>query len=677
MIKKILFFLTILLLYSCSQNRRNISAEWNKKKTDSLYFSAYDPSKNLVQRKAAIEKLYKHYSIRKNDSTKRRNFFKIANRYRAVGDHANFLDMTNQVMSLAKKAEDSNSVGRAYFYYGLYYFNLAQNDSTFFYFHKAEKIFRSTKNLQYIATIQVNKASLLKTINEISSAEMLVTSALTIAKEIKDPFLVYRCNYLIGDFRYLLKDYEKAIEYHRNAMEVIKDVDEHFRNEFKIASISRLGTVYGAAGNLIKSLDFYDRAFKEPGLQDHFPALYADVIEGRSITNYKLNNVDPLTELKKALDIRQKIGSKMESMMLKLKIAEYFIDEEKFSLARPHIVSAFKESKKLKNSLIKLQVLRLMGKMDRQNSSLHYDKYIQLKDSLQTEERKEKNQYALIAYETADILHQKELMEVENEKLQLRSWTILGFGSFTILSGIFLFIFRTQKLKNRELQLKTDQQKDQEEIFRLMLEQQEKIEEGKLLEKNRISKELHDGVMGRLSGIRLNLYVLNKKNDSATIKKCITYVDKIQEVEKEIRAISHNLNNEIFGNTINFVSVIEHLLQPVRDHSDINFLKDVDQGIKWNLIHGNIKVQVYRIVQESLQNISKYSKASEVSLKMEKIDNNLNIEIIDNGIGFDTCKRSTGIGFKNMRQRANSINGNLTIASEIGTGTKIHLIIPL
>ena len=296
---------------------------------------------------------------------------------------------------------------------------------------------------------------------------------------------------------------------------------------------------------------------------------------------------------------------------------------------------------------------------------------------MQTEERKEKNQYALIAYETADILHQKELMEVENEKLQLRSWTILGFGSFTILSGIFLFIFRTQKLKNRELQLKTDQQKDQEEIFRLMIEQQEKIEEGKLLEKNRISKELHDGVMGRLSGIRLNLYVLNKKNDSATIKKCITYVDKIQEVEKEIRAISHNLNNEIFGNTINFVSVIEHLLQPVRDHSDINFLKDVDQGIKWNLIHGNIKVQVYRIVQESLQNISKYSKASEVSLKMEKIDNNLNIEIIDNGIGFDTCKRSTGIGFKNMRQRANSINGNLTIASEIGTGTKIHLIIPL
>jgi len=103
-----------------------------------------------------------------------------------------------------------------------------------------------------------------------------------------------------------------------------------------------------------------------------------------------------------------------------------------------------------------------------------------------------------------------------------------------------------------------------------MLNQQHRIEEGKFIEKNRISQELHDGIMGKLTAIRLNLFILKKRKDPETIEKCLPFIDDIQNIEKEIRQISHDLNQNVFDDNVTFISIVENLFTMIKGHSDID-----------------------------------------------------------------------------------------------------------
>lgn len=209
-----------------------------------------------------------------------------------------------------------------------------------------------------------------------------------------------------------------------------------------------------------------------------------------------------------------------------------------------------------------------------------------------------------------------------------------------------------------------------------MLDQHNKIDEGRQAEKKRIAQELHDGIMSKLTSTRLNLFVLSKRNDEETIKKCITHIDGIQEIEKEIRAISHDLNRDIFAAKDSFKAIIEALFENQKSISEANYSIEIDDKISWENIDSATKMHLYRIFQESLQNIYKYAKAKNVMASINKIDNQIAIEIKDDGKGFDVKKAKEGIGLKNMNARIAAINGTITFQSEKGKGTTIKINIP-
>ena len=79
-----------------------------------------------------------------------------------------------------------------------------------------------------------------------------------------------------------------------------------------------------------------------------------------------------------------------------------------------------------------------------------------------------------------------------------------------------------------------------------MLAQKAKEDEARQTEKKRIARELHDGIMNKLSSTRLNLAILSKKTDTETIQKCLTYINQINQIETDIRNISHDLNQDVF-----------------------------------------------------------------------------------------------------------------------------------
>jgi signal transduction histidine kinase len=137
----------------------------------------------------------------------------------------------------------------------------------------------------------------------------------------------------------------------------------------------------------------------------------------------------------------------------------------------------------------------------------------------------------------------KEIIQ-QNDVLANRNRNLLyGFVITFILVGL-LFIVRAQRARTRELLFKQAQQKANEEIFNLMMSQQSIIDESRYKEKKRLAQDLHDGVLGRMFGLRLNLDSLNSSTDPDAPQKRTELLNELKTIEQDIREISHDLNRE-------------------------------------------------------------------------------------------------------------------------------------
>lgn len=197
---------------------------------------------------------------------------------------------------------------------------------------------------------------------------------------------------------------------------------------------------------------------------------------------------------------------------------------------------------------------------------------------------------------------------------------------------------------------------------------------GQEMERNRIAMGLHDGMGQLLTALQLNINLLsmNPAGRKAILSKVIDLADKSI---KEYRAISHNLiSPRIYEEDIDIIitKLIEETFAhwPVRLRSSIK-LKSVD-------ISDVVKLELYRISQEILQNSIKHSQASELKFNVIQNESDV-IEIVyqDNGIGFDKTQHKKGVGLVSLENRIRALNGTLDIHSKIEEGTRIKMAIPL
>ena len=242
--------------------------------------------------------------------------------------------------------------------------------------------------------------------------------------------------------------------------------------------------------------------------------------------------------------------------------------------------------------------------------------------------------------------------------------------------GIFIYVVRTQKAKNRELLLLQAQQAANEEIYQLMITQQEKLEEARLQEQKKIGRELHDGILGQIFGTRMDLSNLNSSINKEDIAKRSVFINSLHSLESQVRYISHELTDEKTIIYNNFVLMVTNFIenQKQQHHTIIDLI--FDKEIDWNAVDNFIKINLYRVMQESFQNINKYANASKVVLHFKLIKTIIELQIEDNGDGFDSKKKKKGIGLKNMMSRMESLNGSFQIDSKINSGTKLVFQVP-
>jgi signal transduction histidine kinase len=310
-----------------------------------------------------------------------------------------------------------------------------------------------------------------------------------------------------------------------------------------------------------------------------------------------------------------------------------------------------------------------MTKIDPENASIYSQQHFNLSDSLLLAERQIRDKFARIRFETDEV-------EAENLILarQRQMWIGIAAGLFLLALAIFIII--TQRIKNQQLRFQQQQQEANNEIFNLMLSQNQKIEEGKKSEQKRISEELHDGVLGEMNGARMILMGLNKKSDEDAVAMRSSAIAKLQEVQEEIRTISHELSDAAYQKFHNFIISIQELLSSVGESAALKYNFTYNEEVDWDNLTADIKINLYRIVQESLMNCVKYARAETISLSFDTEGAMLLIHIKDDGRGFDPKKVKKGIGHKNISSRVKKLNGNWSVKSKIGEGTTVAIEIP-
>ncbi|ESU29170.1 signal transduction histidine kinase [Flavobacterium limnosediminis JC2902] len=673
--KKILLFFLIMVLIGCNRKEEITLSKSEKSEINTLIEKSNDFKLSKTSRLNFTKEAYKLLNGKK-DSVSIGYLLKVADRFYNVGEYDEFFKISRNIYQLSIDKKDSINIAKSLSNIADYHFFYFKNDSAFTYYVKAEKIYRQIGENKISNIILYNKANILLYENNFSQCETDIIKVLKRATLENDVRLVYNCYLTLGKTSRGMGNNLTAIDYYGKALSLAnKLTNDPQYSILKAQSLNYIAIVLQEEGLFSEALHKSKRALGYDDFKKSEPHFFCYLSNTLAYSKFKLGDGDCLKLFNETLKIGDSLESIPVQLTSKLYLSEYYLSKENLDRAFFFADDVRRTAHQQKVFEDELKALELLAKIDPSNDSAYNKRYITLNDSLQDVERATRNKFARIEFETDEITNEKNIAEAEKEKISAQRWMILGFSLFFIVLILLFYVSRLQRSRNRELRHLQQQQEANQEIYRLMLNQQQKIEEGKQIEKRRISKELHDGVMGKLTAIRLNLFVLGKKNDPETIAKCLEHVDEIQNIEKEIRKISHDLNHNLFTDASDFVQMVNNLVDNIKGHSPLNFRIIADEKIDWNAINSEVKMQVYRILQEALHNIEKYAQARNVCVSMTEKDGCLNVSITDDGIGFDSKTIKPGIGHKNMKERAAEINSELTIMSELGKGTQINLTI--
>lgn len=238
---------------------------------------------------------------------------------------------------------------------------------------------------------------------------------------------------------------------------------------------------------------------------------------------------------------------------------------------------------------------------------------------------------------------------------------------------------------------------DKESVFALTLENREQqqrlsqIEEHRILnqyvneahekERQKISQDLHDsvaqGIYAAIMGIQ-RLATVQKQRNTEQFQAMSAAIEKqLQMTLKEIKGLALDIRPSVLDN-FGLIPAIKALAKRLQNSTGITI--DVIALTSAEKLQKNIQNVLYRITQEAINNAIKHAHSTEISIIVTDHNSYLQLEILDNGIGFDIDQHSGfnghSLGLMNMNERVKAYNGAFTITSKINKGTTVKVKFP-
>ena len=200
-------------------------------------------------------------------------------------------------------------------------------------------------------------------------------------------------------------------------------------------------------------------------------------------------------------------------------------------------------------------------------------------------------------------------------------------------------------------------------------------------ERKRIARDMHDGIGQMLTALKFNIEALDTSASDVNSKQLIEINKLAKSIINEVRTTTFNLTPPELSD-YGIAAGIKKMASQLQNLTGktIQVSSNLEGEMRFDPF---VEINLYRIVQEAVNNALKYSKGSIILIKINKSDDIFSISIIDDGAGFDpdqlidSKNSGGGKGLVNMKERASMINGRLFISSERGTGSKITINLPL
>ncbi|MCG7502781.1 tetratricopeptide repeat protein [Tenacibaculum sp. Mcav3-52] len=660
------FLVLILLLLLTIQCKKTVVNNNNhQRQNDSIIFlikQAKTESLNIHKRKLSLQNAYSKNTFINNDSLKAINLSSIAYEYYELNDSISFFKTNNEAFKLARQIDNPYIIGDVHWSFANFYKKIKEYEKAYYHYNNAYQNFTKTNHIDYAAIMLYGMAFIKGRYRDYSGSEILTIKAIKLFNQTENYRRLYSCYNHLGLIQYDIKEYQKALTYYDKAIE-----------NYKKSKKKKYIAVYNNIGNIYKDIKNYKKALYNYNLELNnklTPTQQAIILNNKAHCKLLMNDtLNIKKDFYKALAIRDSLNNKEGILTSKIHISDYYKYTKDTIKALQYAKEANLLAKDLKNGRDYLTTLNQLANLDKQNSKKYLDRYIEFNDSLISAERRIQNKFTRIEFETDEYIEETERLS------QQRIWIIVtSFAGLLVLS--LLYFLRVQKVRNEKLKLEAEQQKANEEVYVLTLQQQAKLEEERVNERNRISAELHDGVLGKLFGTRVNLGFLAMQMKPETQEKHQAFLDELQEIEKEIRDVSHRLSDNFDSSNINFTTILTQLLKDRSTIGNFSYKFNFDKTIPWNEINEVTKANVYRIIQEALQNIIKHAKAKNVTLDASFKREELIISLKDDGIGFNAEKKKKGIGIKNITARVQKLGGTLEFISKENQGTTLVIITP-
>lgn len=594
------------------------------------------------------------------------------------------------------------------------YLKLSKLDSADYYFNRAAALIPSKNNYDLYTTLLLNQGKLYfyqsdyesaknafqevldfalaeNNVNDISSCynnialclqysgefekalEMHLESA-KIAEQENDQIGLAKSYNNMGLIYNSLRELDKAEEYLLKSIEIKKKLGETTSvvgGYINIGtSLRRIGANDKDSEAIEKSRYYFNEALKL--------AEETNYVAGENMVYVNLALLETTVENfdlgvfygKRAIEKSLENNSRYNEMVSRVNLGDTYQFKKEFALAEQQLLAGLAIAKELNNRHVEKETMMLLSRVYTQipnyKKAYEYQKsYSELNDSIASANVKNRINELETIYETEKkekeiILQQEELLKQE---LKIKNKNLFAFvlASALILLGFVIYmVYKKKQQLSKELQLKD---------ALALAQTQNRLQEQRL----RISRDLHDNIGSQLTFIISsidNLKFLTKTADK-NLKDKLSNINQfanntIAQLRDTIWAMNKNeIPYDEFH--VRVLSLIEKA-KLANNKLNFKFESNVKNSIVFDAVSG---IQLFRVLQEALNNSLKYAEAKNVTFNFKQEKNKLTLSVSDDGIGFDISKVDLGHGLENMQKRMEEIGGTCNIKSSETLGTHI------